>query len=211
MNNGCRGIASASKKCSSHSNNPRIVISWLVSIVADISTPNTSASCHFIFRFMISGSNAPAGKSKIQFSVLSEKVDAYFAWAKQKYSQVTHNSTIGKALAYSINQEEYLRVFLSDGHVPMDNNYAEQAIRPFTIGRKNFVMIESSNGAKASAILYSLVETANANMINAFEYFNLLLTEIPQHMDDKDLRFIDDLLPWSPRVQKECPSRYKKS
>ena len=69
--------------------------------------------------------------------ILSEKVDAYFAWAKQKYSQVTHNSTIGKALAYSINQEDYLRVFLSDGHVPMDNNYAEQAIRPFTIGRKN--------------------------------------------------------------------------
>ena len=143
--------------------------------------------------------------------ILSEKVDAYFAWAKQKYSQVTHNSTIGKALAYSINQEDYLRVFLSDGHVPMDNNYAEQAIRPFTIGRKNFVMIESSNGAKASAILYSLVETAKANRINTFEYFNLLLTEIPQHMDDRDLRFIDDLLPWSPRVQKECPSRYKKS
>ena len=111
----------------------------------------------------------------------------------------------------SIAQEAYLRVFLSDGNVPMDNNYAEQAIRPFTIGRKNFVMIESSNGAKASAILYSLVETAKANMINTFEYFNLLLTEIPQHMDDKDLRFIDDLLPWSPRVQKECPSRYKKS
>ena len=77
--------------------------------------------------------------------VLSEKVDAYFAWTKQKYSQVTHNSTIGKALAYSINQEDYLRVFLSDGHVPMDNNYAEQAIRPFTIGRKNFVLIESSS------------------------------------------------------------------
>ena len=124
-------------------------------------------------------------------------MDSYFAWAKQKYSQVTHNSTIGKALAYSINQEDYLRVFLSDGNVPMDNNYAEQAIRPFTIGRKNFIMIESSNGAKASAILYSLVETAKANMINTFEYFNLLLTEIPQHMDDKDFKFIDDLLPWS--------------
>ena len=118
---------------------------------------------------------------------------------------------LGKALAYSINQEEYLRVFLSDSNVPMNNNYAEQAIRPFTIGRKNFVMIESSNGAKASAILYSLVETAKANRINTFEYFNLLLTEIPQHMDDKNLRFIDDLLPWSPWVQKECPSRYKKS
>lgn len=82
----------------------------------------------------------------------------------------------------------------------MDNNYAEQTICPFTIGRKNFVMIKSSNGAEASAILYSLVETAKANMINTFEYFKLLLTEISQHMENKDLRFIDDLLPWSPRV-----------
>ena len=56
--------------------------------------------------------------------VLQEKVDDYFAWAKLKYSQVTHNSVIGKALAYSINQEEYLRKFLTDGQVPMDNNYA---------------------------------------------------------------------------------------
>ena len=63
--------------------------------------------------------------------------------------QVTHNSTIGKALAYSINQEDYLRVFLSDGNVPMDNNYAEQAIRPFTIGRKNFIMIESLQRCKS--------------------------------------------------------------
>ena len=138
-------------------------------------------------------------------------MDAYFAWVKLKYTQVTHNSTIGKALAYSIHQEDYLRVFLSDGNIPMDNNYAEQAIRPFTVGRKNFVLIESSRGANASAILYSLVETAKANNLNTFEYFNLLLTEIPKHMDDKDLRFLDDLLPWSTRVQNECPSRYKKS
>ena len=65
------------------------------------------------------------------------------------YSQFTHNSTIGKALAYSINQEEYLRKFLTDGRIPMDNNYAEQAIRPFTIARKNFVLMESDNEAKA--------------------------------------------------------------
>ena len=143
--------------------------------------------------------------------VLSEKVDAYFAWVKQKYTQVTQNSTIGKALAYNLNQEQYLRVFLTNGNIPMDNNYAEQAIRPFTLGRKNFVLIESSNGAKASAILYSLVETAKANGLNTFEYFNLLLTEIPQHMDDSNLSFLDDLLPWSSRVQKACPSKYKKS
>ena len=142
---------------------------------------------------------------------LSEKVDAYFAWVKAKYDQVTHNSTIGKALAYSIHQEEYLRKFLSDGNIPMDNNYAEQAIRPFTIGRKNFVIIESDNGAKASAMLYSLAETAKANLVNTYQYFELLLTEIPKHMDDTDLGFLDDLMPWSARVQSECPSRFKKS
>lgn len=143
--------------------------------------------------------------------VLTDKVDAYFAWAKEKYTQVTHNSSIGRALGYSIHQEPYLRAFLTDGRIPMDNNPAEQAIRPFTIGRKNFVLIESSNGAKASAILYSLVESAKANLVNTYKYFELLLTELPKHADDKKLSFIDDLLPWSPRIQAECASQYKKS
>lgn len=143
--------------------------------------------------------------------VLQEKVDAYFAWAKTKYSQVTHNSTIGKALAYSINQEEYLRLFLTDGKIPMDNNYAEQAIRPFTIARKNFVLIDSSKGANASAMIFSLAETAKANDLNTYQYFELLLTEIPKHMEDKNLNFLNDLLPWSKNVQKKCPSMYKKS
>lgn len=143
--------------------------------------------------------------------ILAEKVDAYFTWVKHKYTQVTHNSTIGKALAYSIHQEPYLRLFLTFGDVPMDNNFAEQAIRPFTIGRKNFVIIDSSNGARASAVIYSLVETAKANQLNVYQYFELLLTEIPKHMDDKNLGFLDDLLPWSPMVQERCPSRFKKS
>lgn len=143
--------------------------------------------------------------------VLSEKVNAYFAWVKRKYDQVTHNSTIGKALAYSIHQEPYLRTFLTDGDVPMDNNFTEQAIRLFSIGCKNFVLIESSNGAYASAMLYSLVETAKANSLNVYQYFELLLTEIPKHMNDTDLSFIEELLPWSPGVQEKCPSRYKKS
>lgn len=143
--------------------------------------------------------------------VLQDKVDAYFEWVKTNYNQVTHNSVIGRAPAYSINQEEYLRMFLTDGRIPMDNNYAEQAIRPFTIARKNFVLIESSNGAKASAMIFSLAETAKANGLNTYEYFELLLTEIPKHQNDKNLDFLDKLLPWSADVQKKCPSRFKKS
>ena len=83
----------------------------------------------------------------------------------------------------------------------MDNNYAKQAIRPFTIGRKNFVLIESSNDARASAMIYSLVETAKANHLNVYQYFELLLTEIPKHINDTSLDFIDDLLPLAPSVQ----------
>ena len=70
--------------------------------------------------------------------------------------------------------------------------------------------MESDNGAKASAMLYSLVETARANGVNTYQYLELLLTEIPKHMDDNNLKFLDQLLTWSPRVQRECPSRYKK-
>lgn len=124
---------------------------------------------------------------------------------------MTHNSTIGKALAYSINQEEYLRLFLTDGKIPMDNNYAEQTIRPFTIARKNFVLIDSSTGANASAMIFSTAETAKANGLNTYQYFELLLTEIPKHMEDNNLNFLNDLLPWSKNVQKKCPSMYKKS
>ena len=154
---------------------------------------------------------SPTDRKKQRQQHLLPLVDDYFAWVKTKYDQVTHNSAIGKALAYSIHQEEYLRKFIYDGNIPMDNNYAEQAIRPFTIGRKNFVLIESENGAKASAVLYSLVETAKANNLNTYKYLEMLLKELPEHLDDKDLRFIDNLMPWSKRVQEECQSQYKKS
>ncbi len=150
-------------------------------------------------------------RKKQRQAKLTDKVDAYFEWAKHKYTQVGHSSAIGKALAYSINQEQYLRVFLSDGNVPPDNNYAEQAIRPFTIGRKNYNFMESDHGAKASAIIYSITETAKANELNTYQYLELLLSELPKHSEDKNLSFIDNLLPWSPYIQKKCPSKYKKS
>ena len=153
---------------------------------------------------------SPEDRRKQRQHELLPKVDAYFEFVKHKYAQVTRNSVIGRALGYSINQEKYLRAFLDDGEVPMDNNCAEQAIRPFTIGRKNFVITESDHGAKASAVIYSLVETAKANHLNSYKYFEFLLTEIPKHMKDTDLSFLNDLLPWSAKVQAECPSKYVK-
>ena len=74
-----------------------------------------------------------------------------------------------------------LRVFITHGNVPMDNNVAEQAIRPFTLGRKNWVNVDTPNGAKASAIIYSIVETAKANGLKVREYLELIFTEMMKH------------------------------
>ena len=74
-------------------------------------------------------------------------VDAYFAWAKQNQQSVPAKSKTANGLTYSLNQEKYLRTFLEDGEVPMDNNAAEQSIRPFCVGKKNWVMIDTVAGA----------------------------------------------------------------
>lgn len=79
----------------------------------------------------------------------------------------------------------------------MDNNASDRAIRGFCIGKKNWQVIDTINGAKASAIIYSIAETVKANNLKPYEYFEYLLDEIAQHLADKDKSFLDDLLPWS--------------
>ncbi len=142
-------------------------------------------------------------------TVVEPLVDDYFAWAKKSLLKVPAGGATAKALNYSINQEQFLRVFLSNGDVPMDNNLAEQAIRPFTIGRKNWVTINSIRGAQSSAVMYSLVETAKANNLRIYEYLNMLLEELPKHQSDTNLDFLKNLMPWSPAVQERCHSLKK--
>lgn len=131
-------------------------------------------------------------------------VEDFFAWVKTQIEIVPPKSATGEGLKYCINQEPYLKVFLDNGDVPIDNSASERAIRPFTIARKNFVMIDSVAGAQSSAMIYSIVETAKANNIKPYEYMKHLLTVIPQHMDDTNLDFIDDLLPWSSKLPEDC-------
>ena len=93
-------------------------------------------------------------------------------------------------MTYCLNQEKFLRVFLTNPEVPMDNNAAERAIRPFCVGKKNWKLIDTIHGAEASAIIYSIVETCKLNNLNIFYYISHLLTEIPKHMYDTDLDFL---------------------
>lgn len=131
-------------------------------------------------------------------AVIKPLVDAFFAYLKT--INVSKKDKFGDAVGYALNQEKYLRVFLTDGDVPIDNNASERAIRGFCIGKKNWQMIDTIHGAKSSAIIYSIVETAKANNLKPFDYVEYLLEEIPKHMDDRDCSFLEDLLPWSEKL-----------
>lgn len=132
--------------------------------------------------------------------VVKPLVDALFVYLKKQNPTVPATGQLRKAYTYILNQEKYLRVFLEDGEVPIDNNASERAIRGFCIGKKNWQMIDTINGAKASAIIYSIAETAKANNLKPYDYFEHILNEIPNHMDDSDRSFLEDLLPWSEKL-----------
>ena len=139
-------------------------------------------------------------------------VEAYFAWVREMLES-KGNILKGKTLdglRYSLNQEKYLKVFLRDGNVPIDNSASERAIRPFCLGKKNWILINSIKGAEASAIAYSIAESAKANELRPYMYFKHLLTVIPEHMDQDgniDPSVIETLLPWSAKLPEECYKR----
>jgi len=115
-------------------------------------------------------------------------------WLDTSLVHVVPSSKMGEALTYLRNQWNRLVAYLEDGEYPIDNNPAERAIRPFTIGRKNWMFAKSQAGATASANLYSLTETAKANGVNPYNYLREVFTRLPV-MTTKD--HLDELLPWN--------------
>src|SRR5690606_34820992 len=104
-------------------------------------------------------------------------LDAYLAWLKQQRSRTLPKSKLGEAITYSLNQWEKLTAFLKDGRLEIDNNRSERAIKPFVIGRKNWLFANTPRGAKASATIYSIIETAKENSLNPFQYLQYLFEQ----------------------------------
>lgn len=144
---------------------------------------------------------SPEERKKQRQLVIKPLVDAFFVYLKKL--KVSSKDKLGEAVGYALNQEKYLRVFLENGDVPIDNNASERSIRSFCIGKKNWQMIDTINGARASAIIYSIVETAKANNLKPYDYIQYILEEIPKHMEDKDRSFLKNLLPWSENLPVE--------
>ncbi len=122
-------------------------------------------------------------------------VDTFFDWCgKQKYRPKSH---FGQAIYYALNQRQYLEKFLLDGRLEIDNNRAERSIKPFVIGRKNWLFCNTPNGAKASAVLYSIVETCKENGINPFEYLAFVFRTAPNLDLANNPVAVEHLMPWS--------------
>ena len=136
-------------------------------------------------------------------------VEAYFAWVREQLSseKLLPKGKTREGLNYSINHEKYLKVFLTDGNVPIDNSASERSIRAFCLGKKNWVLINTIKGAEANAIAYSISESAKANNLKPYMYFKHLLTVLPEHTDKEGnipLDVLDSVMPWSKSLPEEC-------
>ncbi len=120
-------------------------------------------------------------------------IDQLRQWLDKSLARVLPKSALGKALHYLDNQWLRLTRFLDDGLIPLDNNPAENAIRPFVVGRKNWLFSHTPSGAQASAAIYSLIETAKANGLSPYEYLQFVFETLPTLGEDDEL---NTLLPW---------------
>ncbi|MER2191150.1 MAG: IS66 family transposase [Solibacillus sp.] len=129
-------------------------------------------------------------------------VDEFFDWID--CSPFFSKNAIGKAAEYTLKRSSELKVFLENGNVAIDNNPAENAIRPNVIGRKNWLFSVSEAGAKANAICLSLAETAKANGIDFYQYLVKLLTELPNVPFHQKPEILHNYMPWSENIQATC-------
>lgn len=129
-------------------------------------------------------------------------LDEYFAWVESL--EALAGSNLGKAAQYSLNNKEGLLGYLKDGAVELSNNKIEGNVRKFVIGRNNFIAVDTVAGAKASAVCYSMVITAQENGLNVYEYLKYLFQELPKRRKSKDPSILENCLPWSISLPKEC-------
>jgi transposase len=130
-------------------------------------------------------------------------LDAFLSWLKIQEQKVLPKSGLGKAISYCLNQWGKLVTFLEDGRLEIDNNRSERSIKPVVMGRKAWLFSNTPKGARSSAIIYSIVETAKANGLNPYYYLRYLFEQLP-NMDMTDENALDKLLPWSPTIPVNC-------
>lgn len=129
---------------------------------------------------------------------LMQALEQFFAWVKDEADVSLPKTRYGKALTYALDQEDKVMRVLKDGRLELDNSLAERTVKPFVIGRKNWLFSNTPAGADASCILYSIIETAKLNNLIPYEYIKYVLDTMPSMiLNEKNIK---SLLPWSKSI-----------
>jgi transposase len=145
-----------------------------------------------------------AKRKKERLIRLKPKMDAFLAWCLEKRDEAIPKMALRRALNYTIEQWPGLENALTDGRLPLDNNLAENSIRPFAVGRKNWLFSDTQDGAHASAAVYSIITTAKGNGLKPRDYLAWLFEEMPKAENLVDEAVLAKFLPWSCAVPKSC-------
>ncbi|KDR94933.1 transposase IS66 [Peptoclostridium litorale DSM 5388] len=157
-----------------------------------------------MFRFESEWKDLSANERfKMRNKNLKPAMEAYLSWLQEVQPKIVRKSKLGQAVNYSLSNWELLSNVLKDGQCELTNNAAERQIKPFVIGRKNYLFCKSPHGAKASAMAYSIIETAKMNGLNPFYYLKYLFEQLPNTKLSTPYA-LDHLLPWSETLPKEC-------
>lgn len=138
--------------------------------------------------------------------LLQEKplLQAFWSWIETNKGKVLPKSKLSQAMNYASANRKGLEAYLEDGRCNISNNLAENSIRPFIVGRKNWLFSGNPKGAEASAAVYSIIETCKANEIDANKYLIYLFEHLPNLPFLRQPELLDDYLPWSPEVPNNC-------
>jgi len=155
------------------------------------------AFCDKIFQIERGIKDLPSKERYEQRLLQSRPVlETFKAWLDAKSASTLPKGKTGEGITYCLNQWEKLNNFLLDGRLEIDNNRSERSIKPFVIGRKNWLFANTPKGAASSTIIYSIVETAKENNLNPYEYLTYLFEQMP-NTNLNDPENVSDLLPTS--------------
>ncbi|MTV51068.1 IS66 family transposase [Heliobacillus mobilis] len=129
-------------------------------------------------------------------------LEAYWSWLETV--NPLKGSKLGEAITYSINQKDTLCAFLEDGRIELSNNRVENAIRPFVVGRRGWLFSDTKKGANASAVVYSMVETAKSNNLNVYMYLVHIFSKLPELDFKANPELLGDFMPWSDKLPDYC-------
>ena len=202
--NGIKGV----KRCLCYTHLRRAFVDALPKDVHDPKAPKPAEAILRLNKlFKIEGELeglSPEQRKKERLIREKQHLEDFWSWAEKNAVGELPKSKLSTAFNYALNNRQEFFNYLEDGHCSISNSLAENCIRPFVIGRKNWLFAGSPKGAAASAGIYTLLETARANGLTPMKYIKYILSDMPGSSFLEHPEYLDDYLPWNPMVKEMC-------